>query len=539
MKTKENKRRNGSLFRFLAIHYTAFTAINLVLMAGLSLVLSAYLSYAAPVPDPWGFLEKLENTEEDRLSGLNAASYLGKDYGLLILDEEGTPILSEGQTGETPGREELECISVFSESSRLLMAEIPEDSRNGKYLLTRADFAQEDNLVITGYAILDENGRRLAGTLFQDRDGFTEKELEYLRGVDEQGRRIWRHDYTEPSGLRRQAVFWMREAERGAYLMASQMYDSMLCLFVLVYIATAAVCIYWLGRRMKRLLAPFHFAIAAMPGREPGLLENYRGPEEFVSMARSFIRMEERLEESEEERLKLDTEKKRLLADISHDLKTPVTVIRGYAAALKDGLISEEDADAILDVIIRKADQVGSLLEAFHEYSKLEHPQMPVHLQRADLCAKVREYFACHYQELEREGFLLEADIPETPIYCRLDRTLLERLLENLVNNAVKYNPAGTTIFVSVREEEKQAVLQFGDDGVGIPPELKSRLFLPFVTGDASRSGAHGSGLGLAACKRIAQLHGGNLELAGRPLEGRVTEFILTLPIGGPDQCTC
>ena len=190
MKTKENKKRNGSLFRFLAIHYTAFTAINLVLMAGLSLVLSAYLSYAAPVPDPWGFLEKLENTEEDRLSGLNAASYLGKDYGLLILDEEGTPILSEGQTGETPGREELECISVFSESSRLLMAEIPEDSRNGKYLLTRADFAQEDNLVITGYAILDENGRRLAGTLFQDRDGFTEKELEYLRGVDEQGRRI-------------------------------------------------------------------------------------------------------------------------------------------------------------------------------------------------------------------------------------------------------------------------------------------------------------------------------------------------------------
>ncbi len=78
---------------------------------------------------------------------------------------------------------------------------------------------------------------------------------------------------------------------------------------------------------------------------------------------------------------------------------------------------------------------------------------------------------------MEREGFLLEADIPETPIYCRLDRTLLERLLENLVNNAVKYNPAGTTIFVSVREEEKQAVLQFGDDGVGIPPELKSRLF--------------------------------------------------------------
>ena len=162
-------------------------------------------------------------------------------------------------------------------------------------------------------------------------------------------------------------------------------------------------------------------------------------------------------------------------------MKTPVTVIRGYAAALKDGLISEEDADAILDVIIRKADQVGSLLEAFHEYSKLEHPQMPVHLQRADLCAKVREYFACHYQELEREGFLLEADIPETPIYCRLDRTLLERLLENLVNNAVKYNPAGTTIFVSVREEEKQAVLQFGMTASEFLRNLKAAFSFPLL----------------------------------------------------------
>ena len=264
----------------------------------------------------------------------------------------------------------------------------------------------------------------------------------------------------------------------------------------------------------------------------PSGLKAYEGPREFEELADNFVQMEEQLRESEEERRRLDEEKRRLLADISHDLKTPLTVIQGYADALRDGMVPEEEREACLRVISQRTQRVNELLLSFHEYSKLEHPQISVHAKRVDLCQTVREYIAGRYGEIELGGFLLEADIPEEPLDCALDPSLFYRAVENIINNAMKYNPPGTCLFVRVQRKGEAGSGAFGKImGRAFPLSFGTSCSCPFATGDSARGGGHGSGLGLAISRRIAELHGGSLILSDPPPDGLAAEFVFDFPV--------
>ena len=223
--------------------------------------------------------------------------------------------------------------------------------------------------------------------------------------------------------------------------------------------------------------------------------------------------MEQQLKESREAQKRTEEQRRQLLADISHDLKTPAAVIQGCACALKDGLVPVEEQSRYLETMIQRSEQVGRLLSQFHEYNKLELSSLPVRPQRLDLCGLVREYFANRYQELEQKGFPLEADIPEAPLYSMADPQLLCRILDNLVQNSVAHNPQGVPLFVSLSRDDSFLVLLFGDQGKGIPESIRQRLFDPFVTGDAARSESRGSGLGLAIAKKLTILQGGSISL--------------------------
>ena len=525
-----NRRREG-LFRFLAENYVFFTIMNLVILTGVYLMLSAYADHVAPTPDVAGLLEELQSTEDGELNRLNPVPWLGKDSGLMILDEEGNVICGQGDAqGRAFTRDELDCIQDYDTESRILVAELSEDAEGGRYLLTRARYLEDGSLTITGYAFLDENRVWKSGTILKREKPFTERELEYLMGRDGQDRGIYSYSYTNAEGLSRRAVFWMREAGSREYRLFYQVADGVMLSIIPIYLGTAAFCIFWLSRRVKRLLAPLNEAVANLAADQPSGLEGYRGPVEFKELADNFLKMEDALKKSEEERLRLDEERRKLLADISHDLKTPVTVIQGYAAALRDGLTAPEDQKKYLDTIARKADRVNELLLTFHEYSRLDRPDMPVSKRREDLCGLVQEYFAERYQELELAGFEVEAFIPEKSIWVCADRALLRRAMENIVNNAATYNPPGTKLTVEVREEKGRAEIRIADDGNGIPEELKRDLFRPFVTGDTARGSGHGSGLGLAITAKILELHGGNVCLEDPPPGGKGAVFALFLP---------
>lgn len=223
--------------------------------------------------------------------------------------------------------------------------------------------------------------------------------------------------------------------------------------------------------------------------------------------------------EKEREAERDEEQKKRylMISDIAHDLKTPMTTVTGYAKALSDGMVKEEDKKEYLSAIEDKTLRMNDIIQMLFDYVRLDSDGFALAKSRTDLCELVRECVASVYMDIEEAGDEVDVDIPDEPITIEADKVQLKRVINNLLTNAVKHNPGGTTISVAVREEPDEVRVFIADSGEAIPGELAERLFEPFVMGDESRSSGGGSGLGLSVASKIMQLHGYKLKLVQRP----------------------
>ncbi|QHI73002.1 sensor histidine kinase [Aminipila terrae] len=234
----------------------------------------------------------------------------------------------------------------------------------------------------------------------------------------------------------------------------------------------------------------------------------------------------------------MEEQRQKMLADISHDLKTPITTIQGYAKALADGMIAEEEQKKYLNKIYNKSIELTDLINTFYEYSKLEHPDFSFCFESIEIYEFLREYLAERYEEISDKGFELELDIPEDHAFCNVDKFQLKRAFDNIVNNSIKHNPKGTRLFINVTMDEQQSLNKFvriviADNGVGIPQELTASIFDPFVVGDDSRTSKQGSGLGLSISRKIIEGHGGNIALETGEEKGYKTAFKIFIPLLG------
>lgn len=250
---------------------------------------------------------------------------------------------------------------------------------------------------------------------------------------------------------------------------------------------------------------------------------------EFDEITMSFERMSERLRTSENERRSLEEGRAKMLADISHDLKTPITVIQGYSKAVLDGIADEETMRRYLVAIFNKSQLMSELINQFHEYSKLDHPQFELSFEKRDICEYLREYLAMRYEELELAGCELETEIPEDVVIMRFDGSQLKRVFENIINNSLRHNSGSMTIFTELSVRDGSVIIRLGDDGKGIPESIREHIFEPFVTGNEARTSGSGSGLGMAISKKIIEAHGGELSLL--PFTGKGTTYEIKLPV--------
>ena len=265
---------------------------------------------------------------------------------------------------------------------------------------------------------------------------------------------------------------------------------------------------------------------AQILGKRQNYLE-YDGPQEFCDICDSFNDMSKKLYDSEQKRKKLEEDKQQMLADISHDLKTPITVIKGYSKAICDNLVDEDEIDQYLMTINRKADDLDELINTFHEYSKMDHPNYNFKFEKTDICEFTRIYLAQKYEELYLSGVEIEVDIPEEIIYCSIDKLQIKRVFDNLVSNAQKHNKNQISILFRVEKYEDKVKINIADNGYGIPEEIKNEIFEPFVVGEKSRT-KKGSGLGLAISKKIIEAHKGSIKLV-KSKENYNTEFEILL----------
>ncbi len=219
----------------------------------------------------------------------------------------------------------------------------------------------------------------------------------------------------------------------------------------------------------------------------------------------------------ENERAQVQKQRYLMISDIAHDLKTPMTTVSGYAKALADGMVKEDQEKEYLDAIRDKTLRMNDIIQMLFDYVRLDSEGFAINRSRIDICELVRECVAADYTDIENKKDEIEIDIPDTPLTADADKIQLSRVINNLLTNAVKHNPEGTAISVSVREEPDEIRVFVADSGESIEKELADEIFEPFVMGDKSRSTAGGSGLGLSVAHKIAELHGAVLKLVQRP----------------------
>ena len=250
---------------------------------------------------------------------------------------------------------------------------------------------------------------------------------------------------------------------------------------------------------------------------------------EFAELQNTFNDMAARIEHEISLRKRSEEDRRRLILDISHDLKNPMSSIQGYAELLiKNAGIPEQERDEYLEIILNNSKRANRLLTELFELSQLDSPEFSLKLAKTDICEYIRQLCGELVPQLEREGFKYEFDIPEDSVFVMLDTDRFSRIIQNLANNAMRYNPKGTQVTVSLMIQDDKVLIDFSDDGIGIPDQLAAMIFKPFVRADDSRnSRTGGSGLGLSIARKIAKAHGGDLVL----LSGSGgSNFRITLP---------
>ena len=251
---------------------------------------------------------------------------------------------------------------------------------------------------------------------------------------------------------------------------------------------------------------------------------------EFAELQNTFNDMAARIEHEISLRKKSEEDRRRLILDISHDLKNPMSSIQGYAELLlQRSDLNEQDRGAYIQIIHQNSQRANRLLSELFELSQMDSPEFSLKPVRTDLCEYLRQICGELVPQLEGAGFTYEFDIHEESVFVLLDKDRFGRIIQNLASNALRYNPRGTAIAVSLQAKNNRAVIDFSDDGIGIPAPLAQDIFKPFVRADDSRSSkTGGSGLGLSISKKIAEAHGGDLTL--REGGGKGCTFQIEIP---------
>ena len=236
------------------------------------------------------------------------------------------------------------------------------------------------------------------------------------------------------------------------------------------------------------------------------------------------------LEHTNERLVELDRTKSELVNVVAHDFRAPLASILGWAELVSGSEdVSAAEAKERARAIVGAASRMANLMDRTLETTRLETGQFAFDFKLVDLAARIREAAAHFHAD---GAHPLVVDLPDEPLPAWADGERIAEVVENLLQNAVKYSPAGGEVRLAVARERETARVSVSDRGIGIAAEDVARLFRPFSRlHDRKSSGIEGFGLGLSICERFVRAHGGRFEVASRPGEG--STFSFTLPLFG------
>ncbi len=539
MKKSKKANRRGSIFSLLINNYILFTVI-IIISAILINNVSNYLIFG-DYDATLGLTKKYQNyLKEEKFNKLNLKEITGEDGTIEILDENYNLIYSLGKdiNKEKYNEDEINAIPNYRKDDTYLNIYDYYSENGESYKLIIAESYYSEGVISNPlkstskwFKVLDKN---LNVILESDnapaKKNYTEKEIIYMRGYYNNGLFIEKYQYINNDGIKRTAIIKSRELYTNSFFKKMNILTKIdFVVFGIAYIILVVIFVFVLRSKFYEPLEKLNKAMELLTEGKRKKPVDYSGPREFVDICDRFNIMVSKLEDSENQRKKLMNDKERMMADISHDLKTPITSIQGYAKALSDGIIVDEDKDKYIKIIYEKSKKLTELINIFHEYSKLEHPDFNLIFEKVDLSEYLRAYIALKYEDIVESGFNIEVDIPEEEMEIKIDKVQLQRVFDNILGNSIKHNEKGTNIYVSLKEKNDIYEIIIADDGKGISKDIANNIFEAFTVGDESRNSKQGSGLGLAIAKTIVDLHGGTIELEPESLKKFSTQFKIIL----------
>ena len=539
MKKYKKANRRGSIFSLLINNYILFTVI-IIISAILINNVSNYLIFG-DYDATLGLTKKYQNyLKEEKFNKLNLKEITGEDGTIEILDENYNLIYSLGKdiNKEKYNEDEINAIPNYRKDDTYLNIYDYYSENGESYKLIIAESYYSEGVISNPlkstskwFKVLDKN---LNVILESDnapaKKNYTEKEIIYMRGYYNNGLFIEKYQYINNDGIKRTAIIKSRELYTNSFFKKMNILTKIdFVVFGIAYIILVVIFVFVLRSKFYEPLEKLNKAMELLTEGKRKKPVDYSGPREFVDICDRFNIMVSKLEDSENQRKKLMNDKERMMADISHDLKTPITSIQGYAKALSDGIIADEDKDKYIKIIYEKSKKLTELINIFHEYSKLEHPDFNLIFEKVDLSEYLRAYIALKYEDIVESGFNIEVDIPEEEMEIKIDKVQLQRVFDNILGNSIKHNEKGTNIYVSLKEKNDIYEIIIADDGKGISKDIANNIFEAFTVGDESRKSKQGSGLGLAIAKTIVDLHGGTIELEPESLKKFSTQFKIIL----------
>ena len=351
-----------------------------------------------------------------------------------------------------------------------------------------------------------------AATLY----GFSQSQAQKAQAVTESDGTVYDISITDSA-----------DSQGRVHVMAKDLFISA---FVIL-ISVALVVGLWVYRSIAVPLVKLKKATQNIKEGNLDFVLDVEGKDEFSELCQDFEEMRRRLKESTEEKSLIEKENRELISNISHDLKTPITAVKGYVEGIMDGVAdTPEKMDRYVRTIYNKTNEMDHLINELTFYSKIDTNRIPYTFNKLN----VEDYFEdCSEEvglELETRGIeLVYANYVEKDVMVIADGEQIRRVIHNIISNAIKYmdKPKGI-IQIRIKEVGDFILIEIEDNGKGIGPKDLPYIFDRFYRTDVSRNSSKGgSGIGLSIVKKILEDHGGKVWATSRLGIGTIMYFVL------------
>ena len=272
------------------------------------------------------------------------------------------------------------------------------------------------------------------------------------------------------------------------------------------------------SKPLRRIAA----AVAQFSGGDLTSRVPVKGKGDFADLAASFNTMAEDLS-------RLEDSRRSFVASVSHELRSPLTCIRGYIEGMQDGTIPPEEQGKYLGIVLQETNRLTALVNDLLDLSRIESGKMELKPDVFDINELMRLTVIKFERRIDEKALNVEVDLRDEPLFVRADRDRIAQVLTNLIDNAIKFLPVGGLLALSARDMGKECLVSVRDNGPGIASEDLPYIFDRFYKADKAHTSGMGTGLGLSIVKKILEQHGKTIRVSSS--KGGGAEFTFTLDI--------